>query len=61
MFGRTVLHEYEMKAMRISNSIADMYHMREISSDWALWNKKYPDAANLLDWAAQEYEKWQVR
>ena len=57
VFGRDVLHEYEMDAMRIMHYIVDTYHVRSRSSDWAKWNKDNPSDAKALDWAAAEFEK----
>lgn len=56
VFGRSVLHEYEMDAMRMSLSIANSYHARAASKEWAEWDKTHPEAAELLDWAAEAYK-----
>ena len=57
VFGRSVLHEYEMRAMMISRNIVEAYRARESSENWAEWEKAHAKIAESLAWAAEEYEK----
>jgi hypothetical protein len=57
VFGRAVLYEYEMDAMRISRYINEAYTARGRSESWAAWEKSNPSASKTLAWAAVEYEK----
>jgi hypothetical protein len=56
VFGRTILHEYEMDAMRMSLYIRQAYRARSSTDDWAKWAKANPEAAQLLDNAMVEYK-----
>jgi len=57
VFGRKVLHEYEMQAMRIASTVVDAFRSRERSKDWVEWDKTHPGLSETLAWAAFEYEK----
>lgn len=63
VFGRSVLHVFEMDAMNITNNIVSSFEAREAAKDWSKWEENNPKAASILAWAAEQYkafeETWQ--
>lgn len=60
VFGRSVLHEYEIVGMKVTNNIVSLFDARKKSGDWVAWEQRYPEEAEILAWAANQFKAFEA-
>jgi len=49
-----------MSAMKITNNIVSLFEARKKSGDWVAWEHRFPEEAEILAWAANQYKAFEA-